>query len=120
MRYFQWLCSNWVTTRFSKECFTSLTERVSRVLEESTELAQSEGLTHAQAVKIVNYVYGREIGEPHQEAAGTAFTLLTYAEAKGLDLEVVLRDELDRVYALPEDHFRKKWEMKKASGVSMA
>lgn len=101
MKYLQWLCGNWVKTRFDHDCFSSLTERVSRVLEEASELAQSEGVSHDQARKIVDYVFSRPVGEPHQEAAGTAFTVLTYAEAKGLDLEVILQAEIDRVYSFP-------------------
>jgi hypothetical protein len=51
-------------------------ERAYRFFEEASELFQAMGMTKDDAYKIVDYVYGRPVGEKSQEVGGVMVTLL--------------------------------------------
>ena len=75
-------------------------ERVHRFLEEAIELGQSLRCTHDEAISIVNYVYGRPVGDPKQELGGTMVTLAIVATANGLDLHREGLTELNRCWSM--------------------
>lgn len=57
------------------ECFGPMIagdreERNHRFLEEALELVQACGCTASEAHQLVDYVFGRPVGEPTQEAEG--------------------------------------------------
>lgn len=110
--------ARFVRTRFGDSTFESLSERAARVLEEAAELCQAEGVPCHYAKNILTRVYGREIGEPVQEGAGTAVTLLAWAAARGVDIMDLASKELDRCYALPLEHFKRRHAEKVALGMS--
>lgn len=72
-------------------------ERLFRFNEESLELVQSLDMTKDEVLRMVDYVYGRPIGEPAQELGGTMVTLAALCNAHELDMLVAGYDELNRV-----------------------
>lgn len=72
-------------------------ERAYRFLEESVELFQSVGMEKEDAYKVVDYVFGRPVGEPSQEIGGTMVTLLALASHLGLDVNEALIEEYERI-----------------------
>lgn len=73
-------------------------ERNHRFVEESLELVQSLGCTAAEAHMLVDYVFGRPIGEPDQETGGVMVTLAALCTAAGLDMSRAGNRELQRVW----------------------
>lgn len=74
------------------------TERNHRFLEEALELVQSLGCTASEAHQLVDYVFGRPIGEPMQELGGVQVTLAALCFPHGLDMEAAAETELARVW----------------------
>ncbi|APU88862.1 conserved hypothetical protein [Virus Rctr197k] len=110
----------WTVAAFGTECYTNTQERAARVFEEAAELLQAEELDREFAQRVLDRVYSRPVGDPVQEMAGVSFTLLAYSGAKGLDLEKVLVAELERVEAVPLEHFQAKHRAKRLAGTSVA
>ena len=85
------------------ECFglqiaADRTERNHRFLEEAIELVQATGCTQSEAHQLVDYVYGRPVGDPAQEVGGVLVTLAALCDAHGLDLAPAASAELARVW----------------------
>jgi len=110
--------AEWVRTRFDGPTLTDRRERAMRVLEEAMELAQAEGLGKMDAARLSEVVFSRPVGDPDQEAAGTAVTLLAWAAAANRSLIDLIHHEVARIYALPIDHFRKRQAQKIDLGVA--
>lgn len=87
----------WVS-EVSKDDPFDLAEHRDRFVEEALELAQSLDQTAADAHALVDYVFGRPIGEPHQEMGGTMVTLAKLATAAGLDMAGSGDSELTRCW----------------------
>lgn len=86
-----------------QECFgfldcTNVPMRRHRFLEEALELDQSAGGTKEEALQLVDYVYGRPVGESAQEIGGVMVTLAGVAEALHVDLDQAAEAELARVW----------------------
>lgn len=77
---------------------TDLPERRDRFAEEALELFQSLGGTHAAALALVGYVFGRPAGQPRQEFGGAMTTLAGLAAYAGEDLVVCGEAELARTW----------------------
>lgn len=73
-------------------------ERNHRFLEEALELVQAADCTKAEALKLVEYVYGRPKGELHQEIGGVLVTLAALSDAHGADLEICGDVEIRRCW----------------------
>ncbi|MER8506660.1 hypothetical protein NKH91_17520 [Mesorhizobium sp. M0894] len=73
-------------------------ERNHRFLEESLELVQSLGCTANEAHQLVDYVFGRPIGDPHQEAGGVMVTFAALCNAHGISGAVAAENELTRCW----------------------
>lgn len=68
-----------------------------RFAEEATELVQACGLTKEEMLSVVDYVYGRPVGVPHQEVGGVMTTLASLCNAhEGIDMHVEGERELLR------------------------
>ncbi len=94
-------------------------ERVLRFLEEATELAQAEGLTKERALRVLDYVFSRPVGEKSQEVGGVAVTLAVYCEMAGLDLHSAALNELNRVNQPEIMHkIASKQAQKRAAGMT--
>lgn len=83
---FQYKCWEWVVQAFGSEDATDPFIRVQRFLEEAIELAQALGFSRENAHKMVDYVYGRPVGEVTQEVGGVMCTLGSLCEAIGVDM----------------------------------
>jgi hypothetical protein len=88
----------WMMACFGSEIAEDVTERNHRYLEESLELVQSTGCTQSEARQLVDYVYGRPVGEPSQEAGGAMVTLAALCDAHGMDMHECGETELARVW----------------------
>lgn len=95
---FQAAVYEWMLRCFGAEISADKTERNHRFLEESLELVQSLGTTKEEALKLVDYVYGRPVGEPHQEVGGTMVTLAALCQANGMSMEIAGDVELSRCW----------------------
>ena len=60
---------------FTEEICRDRVQRNHRFLEEALELVQSLGCTASEAHQLVDYVFGRPVGEPTQELGGAIITL---------------------------------------------
>jgi hypothetical protein len=83
---------------FGDEHTADTKERNHRFLEESLELVQSLGCSAEDAHMLVDYVFGRPAGEPHQETGGVAVTLAALCNAAGVNIVRASEDELRRVW----------------------
>jgi NTP pyrophosphatase (non-canonical NTP hydrolase) len=98
IREYQSNVLGWLLSCFGAEIAADKTERNHRFLEESLELVQACGCTASEAHQLVDYVYGRPVGEKFQEAGGVMNTLAALALAHDMDLERAAEVELDRVW----------------------
>lgn len=89
------------------ECFGALIagdadERNHRFLEEGLELVQACGCSQSEAHQLVDYVYGRPVGEKHQEVGGVMATLAALCLAQQLDMDACGETELSRIWTKVE------------------
>lgn len=68
-----------------------------RFMEEAVELVQSLGCTRNEVLNIVDYVYGRDVGDPKQEVGGVAITLATLCAAHGMNVIRLAELEMQRI-----------------------
>lgn len=97
-RVFQERVHDWILTCFGVEAAENRKSRSHRFLEEAIELAQATGCTPREAHELVDYVFGRPIGEHAQEVGGVMITLAALCNAFGLELEKCAQDELASVW----------------------
>lgn len=102
IRSFQERVNSWAVNCFGVETANNLQERNHRFLEESLELVQATGCTKEEAYMLVDYVYGRPVGEPFQEVGGVMVTLAVLCVAAGLDMQTNGETELSRVWTMIE------------------
>lgn len=98
MNRFQRLVYNWTIQCFGHRDANNLDLRTARFLEEALELAQASNLTKTQAKEILEYVYGRPVGEPAQEVGGVMVTLASYCSVRGIELESAAYNEMCRCW----------------------
>lgn len=96
---FQQRVQPWLMECFGAAIAGDRDERNHRFLEESLELVQALGCTADEAHQLVDYVFGRGVGEPHQEVGGVMVTLAALCLANGLDMHVDGETELARINA---------------------
>ena len=77
-------------------------ERNHRFLEEALELVQAYGCSTTEAHKLVDYVYGRDVGEPAQEVGGVMVTLAALCLANDMDMHAAGETELARIWTKVE------------------
>ena len=94
---FQQKVKPWLDECFGPEVAGDREERNHRFLEESLELVQSCGITCSEAHRLVDYVFGRQVGEKSQEVGGVMVTLAGLCLANGMNMHACGMDELDRV-----------------------
>ncbi|TES59219.1 hypothetical protein E2N91_11445 [Pseudomonas syringae pv. tomato] len=98
---------------FGAEISSDRQERNHRFLEEALELVQAGGATADEAHQLVDYVYGRSIGEPAQEVGGVMVTLAALCLANELDMHSAAETELARIWT-KVDQIRAKQAAKPA------
>ncbi len=94
---FQADVADWMGECFAPSLSSDMTERGDRLLEEVLELLQAHGYDSARVPTLVNYVFGRPVGEPAQEVGGVMVTLAAYCSVAGLSMQVDGQAELDRI-----------------------
>jgi transcriptional regulator with XRE-family HTH domain/NTP pyrophosphatase (non-canonical NTP hydrolase) len=109
--------TKWCAEAFGADHASSIPQRGLRLLEEALEAAQAAGVPQSQAHHVVDYVYGRPVGELQQELGGVGVTLLALAAAAGLSAEETEEREVARVLSKPLEHFRKRNTEKNEAGL---
>ena len=99
---FQSRVQPWMMACFGTEISADGAERNHRFLEESLELVQACGCTACEAHQLVDYVYGRPVGERAQEVGGVMVTLAALCLAQGLDMHAAGEMELARIWTKVE------------------
>lgn len=99
---FQQRVDRWLIACFGVEIARDKVERNHRFLEEALELTQSCGCTKEEALQLVDYVYGREIGEVSQEVGGVMNTLAALCIAHDIDMDEAGHIEMDRCWTKVE------------------
>lgn len=94
---FQARVAEWMGQCFLPSLYSNMTERGDRLLEEVLELLQANGYDKARVPTLVDYVFGRPIGEPAQEVGGVMVTLAGYCWVAGLDMHAAGDAELARI-----------------------
>jgi len=97
-RSFQQRVNPWMTACFGVEIATNTAERNHRFLEEALELVQACGCTTLEAHQLVEYVFGRPLGEKNQEVGGVMVTLAALCLAQELDMHSAGETELARIW----------------------
>lgn len=93
---YQQRVEQWLEACFPPNVRTNRQERTHRFLEEALELAQANGCSRADAVALVDYVYGRPTGQPEQEVGGVLVTLASLCSAFNINMDEAGIRELDR------------------------
>ncbi|KDD09863.1 hypothetical protein [Bordetella bronchiseptica] len=96
---FQARVQPWMMDCFGPEISADRQERNHRFIEEALELVQACGATASEAHQLVDYVFGRPIGEPAQEVGGVMVTLAALCLANGQDMHEAGDAELARISA---------------------
>ncbi|MGE8449684.1 MAG: hypothetical protein ACN6OP_03465 [Pseudomonadales bacterium] len=99
---FQARVQPWMLACFGAEIAANSQERNYRFLEEALELVQACGATQSEAHQLVDYVYGRPVGERAQEVGGVMVTLAALCLAQGLDMHEAGETELARIWTKVE------------------
>lgn len=94
---FQTRVGGWLWACFGGKIAQDKVERNHRFLEEALELVQSLGQTKEEAHALVEYVYGRPLGQPTQEVGGTMVTLAALCFANEIEMMSEAEYELKRV-----------------------
>ncbi|EEE38850.1 hypothetical protein RKLH11_2696 [Rhodobacteraceae bacterium KLH11] len=97
-RDFQNEVKEWTLEAFGEAITADKVERNYRFLEESLELVQALGCTKDEAHQLVEYVFGRDAGEPVQEVGGTMLTLAALCNANAIGMTPAAELELNRVW----------------------
>ncbi|WP_203309803.1 hypothetical protein [Sphingomonas beigongshangi] len=99
---FQARVQPWMMACFGEMIAGDREERNHRFLEEALELVQSLGCTSSEAHQLVDYVYGRDVGDPPQEVGGVMVTLAALCLANNLDMHANGETKLARIWTKVE------------------
>lgn len=99
---FQVRVAPWMQACFGEAISRDVVERGDRFLEEALELLQANGYDRSRIATLVDYVWGRPVGEPSQEVGGVMVTLAAYCLATGLDMHAAGETELARIWTKVE------------------
>lgn len=99
---FQARVEPWLMACFGEEIADDFRERNHRFFEEATELVQACGMTSSEAHQLVDYTFGRPVGEKAQEAGGVMVTLAALCRAQRIDMHQCGEIELARIWTMVE------------------
>lgn len=99
---FQTRVGPWLLACFGEEIASDKQERNHRFVEEALELAQACDCTASEAHQLVDYVFGRPVGEKAQEVGGVMVTLAALCRAHGIDMHEAGEVELARIWTRVE------------------
>ncbi len=106
----------WARRAFGDDQAVSIPQRGLRLLEEAIEAFQAAGGEGVQGHELIDYVFGRPVGELRQELGGIGVTVLCLAAAAGISADEAERMEVERVLSKPLDYFRQRNAAKNAAG----
>lgn len=92
----------WMIACFGELISGDRQERNHRFLEEALELVQACGSTAGEAHQLVDYVYGRPVGEAAQEVGGVMVTLAALCLAHSMNMHDAGETELARIWTKVE------------------
>ena len=95
---FQDRVGKWMQACFGPKISSDKIERNHRFLEESLELVQANDCTKTEAHQLVDYVYGRDVGEINQEVGGVMITLAALCLAGNINMHEGGEVELVRIW----------------------
>lgn len=95
---FQSRVAPWLEACFGQQIASNRVERNHRMLEEALELVQACGCSQQDAHSLVDYTFGRPVGDPAQEVGGVMVTLAALCLANDLDMHKAGEAELSRVW----------------------
>ena len=107
IRDFQVNVARWLLSCFGKEIAIDKVERNQRFIEEALELVQACGGTREDCHMLVDYVFGRPIGEPQQEVGGVMVTLAALCFAQNMHIDECATNEITRCWQ-NQDKIREK------------
>jgi hypothetical protein len=93
----QTMVDRWMLACFGAEIAADKTERNHRFLEEALELVQAGGCTASEAHQLVDYVFGRPVGDNDQEVGGVVVTLAALCTAFDLSMQAAAEREIERI-----------------------
>lgn len=100
---FQRNVDSWMDACFGQTIKADQVERADRFIEEALELAQTiPGFDADRGHALVDYVFGREVGESFQEVGGVMVTLAALCNEINLDIQSAAACELSRVWTKVE------------------
>lgn len=99
---FQRSIARWMQLCFGKSIAADRKERCDRFIEEALELVQAGNMPKADVLMLVDYVYGRPVGDLYQEVGGVMVTLAALVDAHNLDLQDCAVLEQERVFTKVE------------------
>lgn len=108
--------AGWCAAAFGEAHATNLPQRGIRLLEEAVEAYQAAGGEAEMAHRLIDFVFSRPVGKLGQELGGVGVCLLAMAHAANLSAEIEEVREVERVLAIPLEHFTKRNEAKNAAG----
>ncbi|WOB11298.1 hypothetical protein [Piscinibacter gummiphilus] len=95
---FQDRTSTWAVACFGELIANDQKERAQRFVEEALELAQASGIPRKEVLQLVDYVFGRPVGQFEQEVGGVLTTLALLCAARQVRMAVCGETELARVW----------------------
>ncbi len=110
--FYQMRIKAWLVDCFGNKIACNITERNHRFLEEALELIQAGGCTKDEAHKLVEYVFGRPVGELPQEVGGVMTTLTALCTAHNID---VIREALNELQRIEHPDIMNKIRAKQAA-----
>ncbi len=108
---FQERVGAWMLECFGAVIAADRMERNHRFTEEALELVQACGATAHECHQLVDYVFGRDVGEKRQEVGGVMVTLAALCSAQDLDMDKAGEREIARAWTVI-DQIRAKQEAK--------
>lgn len=112
---FQDRVARWMLDCFGPTIAADTVERNYRFLEEALELVQANGCTAEDAHALVDYVYGRPVGEINQEVGGVMVTLAALCNTIPVNMGEAADTEVIRIWSKIEQ-IRAKQAAKKIKG----
>lgn len=112
---FQARVSSWLRACFGDLGRSDREERTHRFLEEAIELAQANGCSKQDAIRLVEYVYSRPEGKADQEVGGVMVTLAGLCSAANISLHDAADQELARNWQRIDDIRSKRASRPKGS-----
>jgi hypothetical protein len=95
MLEFQLQWAMWMNACYSRELIDNPKEATDRFAEEAIEAMQAMDMSKEDVLRMVDYVFSREKGQPSQEAAGTLSCLATLCNQRNIDLGKAAMADLD-------------------------